>query len=140
MSQLRIGALQRALLLGLLAIGLLVGGFFALEYTLVAQVREVIAAPDVNDQIAYGETLFQTRGCAGCHALEKAGAAGDDGPNLTDIASRHDAAYIYQSIQSPTAIIADECPEGPCEPIMPNFGEILAEDQIDALVAYLSQP
>jgi mono/diheme cytochrome c family protein len=140
MKRLHVGFLQRALLLSLLAIGLLVGAFFAFEYTLVAQVREAIAPPDTTNLISYGETLFQTRGCVGCHSFERAGSMGDEGPNLTGIASRHDAAYIYQSIQSPTAIIADQCPEGACEPSMPNFGEILTGEQIDALVAYLSLP
>jgi cytochrome c oxidase subunit II len=140
MKRLRIGSLQRALLLGLLAIGVLVGAIFAFEYTLVAQVREAVTPVDTTDLVAYGRTLFQTRGCAGCHSFEPAGSVGDDGPNLTDIAVRHDAAYINQSIQVPDAVIADQCPDGACEPIMPNFGDILNEDQIDALVAYLSQP
>lgn len=140
MKRLRIGALQRALLLSFLAVGILVGVFFAFEYTLVAQVREAVIPIDTTDPVAYGEALFQTRGCAGCHSFEPAGSNGDEGPNLTGIAGRHEAAYIYQSIQVPRAVIADQCPDGPCEPIMPDFGDILTQDQIDALVAYLSQP
>ncbi|MDX2140986.1 MAG: cytochrome c [Chloroflexota bacterium] len=140
MKRLHVGSLQRALLLGFLALGVLVGAYFAFEYTLVAQVREAVAPPNTADPIAYGATLFQTRGCVGCHSFEPAGAVGDEGPNLTGIASRHDAAYIYQSIQMPGAVIAPQCPEGPCEQSMPNFGDILTDDQIDALVAYLSQP
>jgi mono/diheme cytochrome c family protein len=140
MKRLHVGSLQRALLLGFLAVGVLVGAFFAFEYTLVAQVREAVTPLDTADPVAYGAALFQTRGCAGCHSFEPAGSEGDDGPNLTNISARHDAAYIYQSIQMPDAVIADQCPEGACEPIMPNFGDILTEDQINALVIYLSQP
>lgn len=140
MERLHVGSLQRALLLGFLAIGVLVGGYFAFEYTLVAQMREALTPIDTVDLVSYGQTLFQTRGCAGCHSFEHAGSFGDEGPNLTGIAGRHDATYIYQSIQEPSAVIADQCPTGACEPNMPNFGEILMEDQINALVAYLSQP
>jgi mono/diheme cytochrome c family protein len=129
--------LQRALILFLIT-GALTGFYFAFRYTLIADVREAIANPDTADQVAYGATLFQTRGCVSCHTLESAGAAGDEGPNLTGIASRHDDAYIRQSIVEPNAVIAPQCPEGACQAgIMPQFGSILSPDQIDALVAYL---
>jgi mono/diheme cytochrome c family protein len=138
MKQLHIGSLQRALLLGVLTIGLVVGGYFTFRRTLLASVQEAVINPDVSDPIAYGATLFQTRGCAGCHTLASAGAVGDEGPDLSDIGARHDADYIYQSIQSPQAVIAEGCPETPCQPIMPDYGAILTPDQINALVAYLS--
>jgi mono/diheme cytochrome c family protein len=141
MKRNRIGPVQRTLLLIVLIAGVGTGVFFALEYTLVAQVREALVNPNTDDTIEYGRTLFQTRGCAGCHTLEKAGAMGDTGPNLSDISMQHDSAYIYQSIATPNAVIAAQCPEGPCEPdVMPAFGTILTPDQINALVAYLMQP
>jgi cytochrome c oxidase subunit II len=141
MSLKPIGRVQRALLLiGLVAV-MGTGAYFAFEYTLVAQLQEALAQPDTTDAIAYGRTLFQTRGCAGCHTLEDARAMGDEGPDLTNLATRHDAASIRQSIATPNAVIAPQCPDGPCEAnIMPPFGTILTPDQIDALVAYLMQP
>lgn len=138
MKQLHIGSLQRALLLGVVIIGLVVGGYFAFRRTLLASVQEAVINPDVNDPVAHGATLFQTRGCAGCHTLASAGAAGDEGPDLSDIGARHDADYIRESIQYPQAVIADGCAEMPCQPIMPDYGTILTPDQIDALVTYLS--
>lgn len=141
MSLKPIGRVQRALLLiGLVAV-MGTGAYFTFEYTLVAQLQEALAQPDTTDAIAYGRTLFQTRGCAGCHTLEDARAMGDEGPDLTNLATRHDAAYVRQSIATPNAVIAPQCPDGPCEAnIMPPFGTILTLDQIDALVAYLMQP
>ena len=138
MKRLHIGSLQRAILLGVVIIGLVVGGYFTFRRTLLASVQEAVINPDVNDPVAYGATLFGTRGCAGCHTLESADATGDEGPNLSDIGSRHDADYIHESIQYPQVVIADGCPEMPCQPIMPDYGAILTGEQIDALVSYLS--
>jgi mono/diheme cytochrome c family protein len=136
-----IGPVQRALLLIVVIALLGTGAYFAFEYTVVAQVQEAILNPDTTDLTAYGRTLFQTRGCAGCHTLEDAGSSGDEGPDLTNIGTRHDAAYIHQAIATPNAVIAPQCPEGQCQAnVMPPFGTILTPDQIDALVAYLMQP
>jgi mono/diheme cytochrome c family protein len=119
-------------------VGLVIGGYFAFRRTLIADVREALINPDVNDPVSYGATLFQTRGCSGCHTLTSANALGDVGPNLDGIASRHDALYIRTSITEPNAVLADACPEGACEAdVMPQFGSILSDAQVDALTAYL---
>jgi mono/diheme cytochrome c family protein len=124
----------------LLIIGVVIGLYFAFRRTLVADALEAVSGVDAADTLAYGATLFQTRGCAGCHTLESAGAMGDEGPNLTGIAARHDEAYIRQSITTPDAVIAENCPEGECRAgIMPPFGSFLTPEQIDALVLYLMQ-
>ena len=124
---------------GLLALFLLAGAYFSLRYTVVAGALESFASVDQSDPLAYGALLFETRGCAGCHALQKAGANGDAGPDLTAL-SGQSAAYIRTSITDPAAVIAPLCPEGPCEAgAMPTFGTILNETQVDALVAYLRE-
>lgn len=108
-------------------------------YTVVADVREQLTDVEPSDSYAYGEILFQTRGCAACHTFEVAGSDGDTGPHLGDIATRFDEAYIRESIISPNAVIAADCPEEACEPnVMPPYGNILDDSQVDALIVYLT--
>jgi mono/diheme cytochrome c family protein len=137
MKRKQIGLVHVALSLGLI-LGASTGAYFAFRYTVIAQVQESLANIDANDQIDYGRSLFQTRGCSSCHTFTPAGSLGDEGPDLTGIAVRHDANHIFQSISSPNAVIAPQCPEGACQPnVMPAFGDILTTSQIEALVAYL---
>ncbi|MGB7338319.1 MAG: cytochrome c [Phototrophicaceae bacterium] len=122
-----------------IGIGILTGAYFALRYTLIADFVEQQQGVDVTDAYTYGETLFVTRGCAGCHTHDVIGSNGDDGPNLTHIADRADVAYITESIVNPNAVIAENCPEEACEAnIMPNFGNILSDEQVTALVTFLT--
>lgn len=119
---------------------LLVGFYFLTRYTLVAGVLESLQNADTSGEAAYGEVLFQTRGCAGCHGLEKAGANGDTGPNLTKLGQRMTEAEIRAAILTPNEIIAEACPEGACEAnVMPEYGRILNEEQVAALVSYLQE-
>ena len=79
--------------------------------------------------------------CATCHAIDGVPfAVGQVGPNLTKIGSMQDSESIRASIINPNAIIVENCPTGPCQPdVMPqNFGELLTQQQLDALVQYLS--
>jgi mono/diheme cytochrome c family protein len=118
----------------------LIGFYFLTRYTLVAGALESVQNATTKSGAAYGEVLFQTRGCAGCHALEKAGANGDTGPNLTGLGQRVTEAYIRTAILTPNETIAEECPEGPCEAnVMPEYARILNEDQLAALVSYLQE-
>jgi hypothetical protein len=85
-----------------------------------------------------GRAVFQQGGCSACHTLDGI-ATGQVGPNLTGIGSRHDAAYIRESIVNPSAVIAPECPTGPCSDIMPKtFGTTFSPEQLDALVEFLA--
>ncbi|GEM_PF-654867 len=130
--------ITRNLIAGFVLIAIAAGMYFSFRYTLIADLREAMMNPDTADLVSYGETLFQTRGCIGCHTLDMAGAMGEEGPNLTGIANRHDEAYIREAIVNPNAVIAVQCPEGACQSgIMPQFGDILEPAQVDALVAYL---
>jgi mono/diheme cytochrome c family protein len=126
-------------LVGFVIVGVAIGGYFALRRTVIADIREATMRIDTSDQIAYGAALFQTRVCTSCHTLTSAGSIGDEGPNLDGIGGRESIEYLRQSIAQPNAVIADDCPEGACQPnVMPNFGDILTDEQIDALAAYLA--
>ena len=76
--------------------------------------------------------------CGSCHTIGRV-AFGKIGPDLTNIATRADAAYIRESIIDPRAVIAENCPSGPCLPEeMPTlYGQALTEEEIDAMVWYL---
>ena len=84
-------------------------------------------------------------GCGGCHTLGKL-AFGKEGPDLTNIGARADAAYIRESIVDPLAFIVENCPTGPClfgvdtdAAGMPlTYAQTLTEEEIDALVWYLT--
>jgi mono/diheme cytochrome c family protein len=115
-------------------------GLFLSRYTLVANVLESVQNATSKSGAAYGEVLFQTRGCIGCHTLEKAQANGDTGPNLTGLGGRATDMYIRASIVTPNETIAETCPDGVCEAnIMPQYGRILSEEQVEVLVSYLQQ-
>lgn len=103
------------------------------EYTAVAEVREYFLEVHDQDPLTYGKVLFETRGCAGCHAIEP--AVKSLGPNLLDVAQRQSLAYIRQSIVDPGAVIV----KGYEDVTMPDFGQILEEDQVNALVAYVAE-
>ena len=86
-----------------------------------------------------GPQLFLASGCTACHAIDSLpGAVGAIGPDLSSIGARGDA-FVRESIVDPNAVIAEECPTGPCQPgLMPlDFEQRLSQEQLDALVAYL---
>jgi len=93
--------------------------------------------------------IFVKVGCIGCHVIPGvAGAVGMLGPNLTNIgvdgATRVEGLssedYIRQSLLEPNAVIAPECPTGPCLPnlMVQNLDEILTPEELDSIVAYLT--
>ncbi|RME59657.1 MAG: hypothetical protein D6790_10385 [Caldilineae bacterium] len=74
-------------------------------------------------------------------------AVGMVGPDLSNIAEEATTyiegytaeQYIYESIVNPNAFITPKCPTGDCLPNLmpPNFAELLSEDEINTIVAYL---
>jgi len=91
-----------------------------------------------------GKQLFTANGCDSCHTLADAGATGNVGPKLDDIAAaaakfgkaRHESArnYVRESIVDPRAFTVPGFPKN----VMPTtFGKDLSKRQIDALVGYL---
>ena len=86
-----------------------------------------------------GAQVFLAGGCTACHTIDSLPQArGAIGPDLSRIGARGDA-YVRESIIDPNAVIAEECPTGPCQPgLMPQlFGQRLSQEELDALVAYL---
>jgi ubiquinol-cytochrome c reductase cytochrome b subunit len=68
------------------------------------------------------------RYCVGCHAID--GDGGKDGPDLSQIGAKHDAATLRRWVIDPEAIDPDA--------EMPAFGKRLSAAQLDAISAYLA--
>jgi cytochrome c oxidase subunit 2 len=86
-----------------------------------------------------GRELFasaaEPAACGSCHTLSDAGTTGTTGPNLDEALAGADEEYIRQSITEPEAEVAEGFSPG----LMPNYGESLSEEQVDALVEYLTE-
>lgn len=88
-----------------------------------------------------GQVVFSQAGCTACHTISGI-SQGNIGPVLDGLASRAGTTvegltaeeYIHQSIVDPSAHVV----EGFADGVMPqNFAEVLSEDQIADLVAFL---
>jgi mono/diheme cytochrome c family protein len=74
--------------------------------------------------------------CGGCHTFGPAGTNATAGPNLDEALSGADPAFVRESIVDPNAEIAEGFQEG----VMPDvYGEQLSEQQLNDLVAFLTQ-
>lgn len=85
-----------------------------------------------------GEQIFTAAGCAGCHALGKAGASGNIGPSLDDLAQSGDIQgspeeYLQRALLDPDADVAQGFQAG----VMPSFEGKLTDKQVQTLVDYL---
>ncbi len=85
-----------------------------------------------------GKTVFANNGCASCHTLQAAGAAGKVGPDLDKLPAYATQAgkpledFIKQSIVDPNAYVQPGFPKN----VMPSF-QTLPTDQLNALVQFL---
>ena len=86
-----------------------------------------------------GAQAFIAGGCGACHTIDGvAGASGQIGPNLSQVASRAGGMvsglsaeeYIRQSIQEPTSFVVDGF-----SPLMP--ASLVSGDDLDAIVSFL---
>ena len=75
----------------------------------------------MSDTARHGQQVFQDYNCIACHQFY--GLGGYMGPDLTNVISNRGEIYARAFIASGTAS-------------MPNLG--LADDEIDAVVAYLA--
>jgi len=93
-----------------------------------------------------GATLFKTKSCAACHSLDGTkkigpsfkGIYGSVRKVLTDGKMREvkaDEAYLHTSIHDPNADVVEGFPPN----IMPPFGKMLTQAEIDALVNYIKE-
>ncbi|MEZ6090763.1 MAG: c-type cytochrome [Pirellulaceae bacterium] len=96
--------------------------------------------PDDQTPEQYGEFLYTTRGCKGCHSSD--GKPGQCPTFLNSYGTVHEFAdggsavadenYLRESILNPKAKIVKGFP-----PVMPSFQGQLNEDQINSLIAYI---
>jgi mono/diheme cytochrome c family protein len=74
--------------------------------------------------------------CATCHTFGPAGSNATTGPNLDEALGDADPEFIRESIVDPNAEITEGFQEG----VMPDvYGEQLSEQQVNDLVAFLTQ-
>jgi nitric oxide reductase subunit C len=84
------------------------------------------AAPvPAGSQVAEGQALFQSKGCAGCHGADAMGTAA--APTLMDVSQKFDDEYLEQWLKEPAAVKPGTT--------MPALG--LTDPEIDTLLAYL---
>ena len=110
---------------------------------ILGHVRTMEPIIDVDDP------LFIQKGCGACHAIEgMAGAVGNVGPDLTNIATvaatrvpgQSAEEYIRESIVDPNAFIVPDCPTGPCgiPTLMPlDISGTMVGDDYEQLVQFL---
>jgi cytochrome c oxidase subunit II len=84
-----------------------------------------------------GKEVFTTAAqpaCGSCHTYEAAGTTAAVGPDLDEVLTGKNAAFILESIVNPDAEIAQGFAAG----IMPkDYGDKLSEKQLADLVAFL---
>jgi len=93
------------------------------------------------------EEIILNAGCSSCHQIGSLGERHKVGPDLSDIGllsgeqlrGMSVEEYIRQAIIDPNAILAPECPNGPClANIMPHdYATRLEPQQIETLVIFL---
>ena len=106
------------------------------EFEQWRQHQSLEGAAPLTEQQRHGQQLFTTGACAACHQIIGTEAAGQSGPNLTHLASRHSlaAGALPRSADALRSWLVD--PQG-VKPgnHMPRVP--LAPDELEALVAYL---
>jgi cytochrome c len=99
-----------------------------------------IPDPKAGESIYYETASGVNAGCRICHSLEKNEKI--IGPSFYGIADRAGKRvdsmtaeeYLHQSIVDPNAFVVPGFPEGQ---MIQNFGQILTEEQINDLIAFL---
>ena len=104
----------------------------------VAGQSKAVTSPNAGQA---GAAVFKNNGCAACHTLTAAGAAGKVGPDLDKLttyakqAKQPLAAFVRSSIVNPNAYVQAGYPKN----VMPGtFGTSIPKQQLDALVTYLT--
>jgi mono/diheme cytochrome c family protein len=82
-----------------------------------------------------GGQVFANNGCAGCHTLKAANAAGTTGPDLDKVLPGQSAKEISQSITDPGAKVTPGYPAN----VMPStFGQTITPQDLKLLVKFLT--
>jgi ubiquinol-cytochrome c reductase cytochrome b subunit len=83
--------------------------------------------PRVDPQTEVAASVY-ARYCIGCHVMN--GEGGTDGPELSTIGRKHDAAFMKRLIADPEALNPDA--------EMPSFDSRLSAAELDAIASYLA--
>lgn len=96
---------------------------------MVAYIRKLSRAsyPVIDARTQAAAAVF-ARHCIGCHVVD--GEGGSDGPDLSAIGAKRDAAFLKQLIADPEAMDPDA--------EMPSFAKRLTPAELDAIAAYLA--
>ncbi len=102
----------------------------------------LVAQQEAEQGAVEGKAVFVAAGCGGCHTFAPAGSTTRIGPSLDELAAAAEEAgvpleeFVRTSITDPDALVAPDFQAG----VMPgSFGDSLTADELDALVAYLTE-
>jgi len=105
----------------------------------VPMTSQAAVVDDGSARLAAGQTLFQKRGCIGCHRADGTGV----GPTLHGLfgspvqdptcgVAMVDESYVREAILNPSATVADGF-----RAVMPSFAGLVTEEELQELVAYV---
>ena len=86
-----------------------------------------------------GESLFQNRGCVGCHSIGKGKRAG---PDLAGLTQRRSLAWLRRWISNPTPMFDTD---STAKALLAEFNNTrmpnlrLKDDEVEALLQYIQQ-
>jgi len=99
------------------------------------------AAPKAagGDLVALGKEQYDLQECYNCHKIGGKGSVKKRGPILDNIGALMKSEEIKEKIQNPRAWMADGFDKEYNKKLMPDkYKELMSDQEIDALVAYLS--
>ncbi len=115
------------------------------------QIRVPVASAEAaigGTPLQAGREIYERFGCEACHGDPEIAGTAVVGPDLSALSEATVAtrtvnkdveSYIKESIVDPNAVLAKDCPNGPCEwpSAMPSFREVISERDLASLVGYL---
>jgi len=119
------------MLRGMLVVGLLVAGAGVARAQAPLQVDEAAAKR--------GQSLFQNRGCVGCHSIGKGKRSG---PDLAGVTQRRSLEWLRRWIKNPTPMFDTD---STAKALLAEFNNTrmpnlrLKDDEVDALLHYIQQ-
>lgn len=120
--------------------GSLLAGLFALGVGGAGTVAAQQATVQVDAAVAKrGQSLFQNRGCVGCHSIGKGKRSG---PDLAGVTQRRDLDWLRRWLKNPTPMFeTDSIAKALLAQFnntrMPNLR--LKDDEIEAILQYVQQ-
>ena len=119
--------------------GSLLAGLFVLGVGTVAA-QQPTAALQVDGAMAKrGQSLFQSRGCVGCHSV---GGGKRSGPDLAGVLQRRDIDWVRRFVKNPTTMFDTD---SIAKAILAQFNNTrmpnlrLKDDEVEALLHYIQR-